>query len=73
MTASRIDRPGQVRFGHTYGQHLRKLTFTRDDRNPPVHGYYGLPSDTLFRSTGCYAFRVTGRGFKEHLVILVVG
>jgi hypothetical protein len=72
VTAKRIDRAGQVRFALVYGQHLRKLTYPEDDRNPPVHGYYGLPSATLFRSTGCYAFRVTGRNFAERLVVRVV-
>ena len=72
VTAKRIDRPGQVRFALVYGQHLRKLTYAQDDRNPPTHGYFGLPSATLFRSTGCYAFRLTGRSFAERLVVRVV-
>lgn len=73
VTARRIDRPSPVRFGHVYGQHLRKLIFSSDDGNPPLHGYYALPSDTLFRSTGCYAFQIRGRGFTEHLVVRAVG
>lgn len=72
VTARRIDSSGQVRFALVYGQHLRKLTYAEDDRSPPVHGYYGLPSATLFRTTGCYAFRVSGRDFAERLVIRVV-
>jgi len=73
ITGRRVDRPGEVRFAHGYGQHLRTLTFGRDDRNPPVHGYYELPGDALFRSPGCYAFQATGQGFQEHLVLRVVG
>ena len=72
VTGKRIDQAGEVRFAHAFGQHLRKLTFNKDDRNPPAHGYYGLPSSTLFRSAGCYTFRVTGRSFAERLVIRVV-
>jgi hypothetical protein len=72
VTASSLEHAREVRFAHVYGQHLTTLSFARDDRNRPVNGYYELPSDTLFRSTGCYAFRVTGRGFTEHLVVRVV-
>jgi hypothetical protein len=72
VTARRIDSPGQVRFALVYGQHLRKLTYAEDDRSAPAHGYYGLPSATLFRATGCYAFRVSGREFGERLVVRVV-
>jgi hypothetical protein len=72
VTARRIDRSGRVRFAFVYGQHLRTLRFDTDDRTPPIGGYYGLPSATLFRSTGCYAFRVTGRRFAERLVVRVV-
>lgn len=72
VTARRIDRPGQVRFAFGYGQHLRKLAFTRDNVHPPVAGFYLLPSAALFRSTGCYAFNVSGRRFSERLVVRVV-
>jgi hypothetical protein len=73
ITGRRVDRAGEVRFAHGYGQHLRRLTFPRDDRNPPVHGYYVLPAAALFRSAGCYAFKAAGEGFQEHLVLRVVG
>lgn len=73
VTAGRIDRPAQVRFALVHGQHLRSLVFGRDDRNPPLHGYYDLPSAALFRSTGRYAFTVSGGGFRERLVVRVVG
>ena len=73
VTARRIDRRGQVRFAYVYGQHLRELDFSRDDRSPPVRGFYELPSDSLFHSSGCYAFRVTGKQFRERLVVRVVG
>lgn len=73
VTAHRIDRPGKVRLAYVYGQHLPKLVFPHDNYAPPVNGYYGLPSDALFRSTGCYAFNVSGRGFAERLVVRVVG
>jgi hypothetical protein len=72
VTARRIDGPGQVRLAYVYGQHLRRLAFARDNVSPPTHGYYLLPSGALFRSTGCYAFDVTGRHFSERLVVRVV-
>ena len=72
ITGRRVDRAGEVRFALGYGQHLRTLTFERDDRNPPVHGYYALPAEALFRSPGCYEFQATGKGFREHLVLRVV-
>ena len=72
ITARRIDRPGQVRFALGYGQHLRRLAYSHDDYARPAHGFYGLPSTTLFRSTGCYAFHLTGKSFTERLVVRVV-
>ena len=72
ITASWIDRPGQVRFAIGYGEHLRTLAYRRDDQARPSHDYYALPSTTLFRSTGCYAFHLTGRSFAERLVVRVV-
>jgi hypothetical protein len=73
ITGRRVDREGEVRFARGYGQHLRTLTFERDDRNPAVHGYYELPAEALFRSPGCYAFQATGNGFQERLVVRVIG
>ena len=72
VTARRVDRPGQVRLAFVYGQHLRKLAFARDNVGLPAHGFYLLPSAALFRSTGCYAFHVSGRRFSERLVVRVV-
>jgi hypothetical protein len=72
ITARRIDRPGQVRFALGYGQHLRKLAYPHDDYARPDHGFYGLPSTTLFRSAGCYAFHLAGRSFTERIVVRVV-
>lgn len=72
VTAKRIDGVGPVRFARVYGQHLRKLVFNRDDRNRPIHGYYPLPSATLFRSTGCYTFHISGSSFKERLLVRVI-
>jgi hypothetical protein len=73
ITGRRVDRAGEVLFARGYGQHLRTLTFGRDDRNQPVHGYYVLPAEALFRSPGCYAFQATGKGFQEHLILRIVG
>jgi hypothetical protein len=73
VTARGIDRPGQVRLAYVYGQHLRKLVFGQNKlKLNPVGSFYFLPSETLFRSTGCYAFHVSGRSFSERLVVRVV-
>ncbi len=74
VTAQRIDRPGQIRFAFGYGQHLRKLVFDRNGlmRNPVGPFYFAMPSASLFRSAGCYAFHVNGRSFSERLVVRVV-
>ena len=72
VTARRIDGPGQVRLAKVYGQHLRRLAFARDNVSPPTHGFYLLPSGALFRSTGCYAFDVSGRHYFERLIVRVV-
>jgi hypothetical protein len=74
VNAQRIDRPGQVRFAFGYGQHLRKLVFDRKGLmlNPVGPFYFAMPSASLFRSAGCYAFHVSGRGFSERLVVRVV-
>jgi hypothetical protein len=73
VTARRIDRVGQVRLAYVDGQHLRKLVFGPDKlKLNPVGRFYFLPSAALFRSTGCYAFHVSGRRFSERLVVRVV-
>jgi hypothetical protein len=63
----RLDAPGGVRF-HLGGPPLVEL------RVPPAgtgrHWRY-LPSDTLFRTAGCYGFQIDGRGFSEKIVFPV--
>jgi hypothetical protein len=73
VTARRIDGSGPGRFAFGFGQHLRKLVFggSRLKRNP-VGRFYFVPSATLFRRIGCYAFHVSGRGFSQRLVVRVV-
>jgi hypothetical protein len=62
----RLDAPGRVRF-HVGGPPLVELrvlpTATRRWRY--------LPSDTLFRTAGCYGFEVDGRRFSERIVFRV--
>lgn len=73
VTARRIDRPGQVRLAYVDGQHLRKLAFGHNElKLNPVGRFYFVPSSALFRSTGCYAFHVSGHRFSERLVVRVV-
>lgn len=73
VAAHRIDGRSPVRFAFGYGQHLRNLVFggSRLRANPAGHFFF-VPSATLFRSTGCYAFHVSGRRFSERLVVRVV-
>jgi hypothetical protein len=74
IIARRIDRPGQARFAFGYGQHLRKLVIGHNSLmlNPVGQFYFAAPAATLFRSSGCYAFHVSGRRFSERLVVRVV-
>jgi hypothetical protein len=73
VTARRIDRVGQVRLAYVHGQHLRKLVFGHKKlKLNPVGRFYFLPAAALFRSTGCYAFHVSGPRFSERLVVRVV-
>jgi hypothetical protein len=62
----RLDAPGPVRF-HVGGPPLIEL------RIPPTatRRWRYLPSDTLFRTTGCYGFEVNGRRFSEEIVFRV--
>jgi hypothetical protein len=63
----RLDAPGGVRF-HIGGPALVEL------RVPPAatgRRWRYLPSDTLFRTGGCYGFQIDGRGFSEKIVFRV--
>jgi hypothetical protein len=63
----RLDAPGGVRF-HVGGPPLVEL------RVPPAatgRRWRYLPSDTLFRTGGCYGFEIDGRGVREKIVFRV--
>jgi len=63
----RLDAPGGVRF-HVGGPALVEL------RVPPssnARRWRYLPSDTLFRTGGCYGFQIDGRGVSEKIVFRV--
>ncbi len=73
VRGARIGRPGQVRFAHSYGQHLRELHWDAgsDAGLPPDPTFRFLPSATLFRVAGCYAFQIDGTSFTRIIVVRV--
>lgn len=62
----RLDAPGPVHF-HVGGPPLVEL------RVPPTatRRWRYLPSDTLFRTAGCYGLEIDGRSFSEKVVFRV--
>ena len=73
VRGARIDRRGAVRFAFGHGQHLRELYWNdgADQGLPPEPRYRFLPSETLFRAGGCYAFQVDGTSFSRVIVVRV--
>jgi len=69
--AERIDKPGPVRFGTDFGQHLMQLSFSNVIAFSRVHGYYAILSETMFRAPGCYAYQIKGATFVERIVVKV--
>src|SRR3989440_3582243 len=67
IRALRLDAPGGVRF-HVGGPALVELRVPMSSR--ARHWRY-LPSDTLFRTAGCYGFQIDGRGVSEKIVFRV--
>jgi hypothetical protein len=63
----RLDAAGGVRF-HVGGPPLKELRVPPD--GPRLRWRY-LPSDTLFRTAGCYGFQIDGRSFGETIVFRV--
>jgi hypothetical protein len=73
VRGARIDRRGQLRFAHGYGDHLPELDWAADadQGSPPDPGFRFLASATLFRAAGCHAFQIDGSSFSEVIVVLV--
>jgi hypothetical protein len=73
VRGARIGRRGEVRFAHSDGDHLRELFWESgaDAGLPPNPDFRFLPSATLFRGAGCYAFQVDGTSFSRVIVARV--
>jgi hypothetical protein len=66
ITGKQIGGSNELRFnaeGGLPGKQL-ELRFDSDDSRTWRYG----PSDTLIRAPGCYAFRVEGDDFEQHIV-----
>ncbi len=63
-----------MRLGYGYGDHLRKLHWEAgsDAGSPPDPDFRFLPSASLFRVPGCYAYQVDGSSFSKIVVVRVV-
>jgi hypothetical protein len=73
VRGARIDRRGQVRFAHGYGDHLRELQWDAgaDQGLPADPSFRFLASGTLFRAAGCYAYQIDGTSFSKIVVVRV--
>ena len=75
VRGARIGRRGAVRFAYGYGEHLHELQWEAgaDTGLPPDPNFRALPSATLFRAPGCYAFQIDGVLFSTIIVVRVRG
>ncbi len=71
IRGARVDAAGEMRFALGFGQHLRSLRLAARAGVQP-NGWRAIPSVTLVRRPGCYAYQVDGTSFSQIIVIRVV-
>jgi hypothetical protein len=70
VRGARIDGTGEMRFAFGTGQHLRTLRVAAHS-GQQRNGWRVIPSLTLVRKPGCYAYQVDGTTFSQVIVIRV--
>ena len=71
IRGARIDAAGGLRFARTTGQHLKALRISAH-RGVQPNGWRVMPSLTLVRQPGCYAYQIDGATFSRVIVVRVV-